>query len=90
MNGTLDEKLELLFNAFDEDRNGRISRKEFHSAVSKFSQTVENDDFIEEIFKECDKNKDDSISKQEFWDFLQNDPEKFKHICGVLAVGLVC
>uniref|UniRef100_A0A6B2LLR1 EF-hand domain-containing protein n=1 Tax=Arcella intermedia TaxID=1963864 RepID=A0A6B2LLR1_9EUKA len=88
MNGTLEEKLELLFNAFDEDRNQRISRKEFSTAVSKFSKE-NNAEFIEEAFNQCDKNKDDTISKDEFWDFINNDVNLFKRVCGILAVGLL-
>jgi len=88
MNGTLEEKLDLLFNAFDEDRNGRISKKEFGNAIAKFSRE-ENAAFVDEAFILCDKNGDETISKEEFYEFLTNDQDRFKRVCGILAVGLV-
>lgn len=35
--GSLEEKIKLIFNCFDEDGNGTLSREEFESAAKRFS-----------------------------------------------------
>jgi len=52
-------------------------KKEFSDAVSKFSKE-NSQEFIDETFKICDKNKDNTISKEEFVDFVKNDDGRFK------------
>jgi len=92
MDGTLDEKLSLIFNTFDTDGNLTITREEFETAAKRFASSnadaPSRQRFIEKVFQECDENKDGTLSYEEFKKFLERDRESFEKVCGLLAVGL--
>jgi len=93
MDGTIDEKLDLIFNAFDENRDGTISREEFEKAVKLFYQpndrgTPLTDAFIKAAFDACDADNSNTITKTEFRQFLDRDQQTFADVCGILAIGL--
>jgi len=92
MDGSLDEKLSLIFNTFDTDGNLRITRDEFSTAAKRFASSNADPSsrqrFIEKVFQECDENKDGTVSFEEFKSFLLRDRDSFEKVCGLLAVGL--
>jgi len=91
MDGSLDEKLTLIYNSFDTNRDGSITRQEFQAAAKRFSQAgteLDREMFIRKVFSKCDTNNDGTISFEEFRTFLKTDRESFEKICGILAVGL--
>eukprot|EP01127_Copromyxa_protea_P011811 TRINITY_DN3002_c0_g1_i3.p1 TRINITY_DN3002_c0_g1~~TRINITY_DN3002_c0_g1_i3.p1 ORF type:complete len:165 (-),score=29.47 TRINITY_DN3002_c0_g1_i3:44-538(-) len=56
--GTVEDKLSLIFNSFDKDLNGKISKSEFKKAVAELCapfkefEKKEQKEFINKVFKE--------------------------------------
>lgn len=86
-NGTFDEKLEVLFNIYDTDKQGGISRAEMYSLLENMSALASDNEKLgdEEIvrlvglaFKEMDLNFDDMISLDECKAAVLKDPSVLK------------
>eukprot|EP01126_Amoeba_proteus_P038014 TRINITY_DN3945_c0_g1_i5.p2 TRINITY_DN3945_c0_g1~~TRINITY_DN3945_c0_g1_i5.p2 ORF type:complete len:172 (-),score=43.30 TRINITY_DN3945_c0_g1_i5:634-1149(-) len=51
LDGSLEDKIKLIFNCFDEDGNGELSKDEFRHAAEKFSQcSASLETFTETVF----------------------------------------
>jgi len=83
------EKIRLLFNCFDTDKNGGLSYKEFHAAINRCTPTAKkgakHDELIKKLWTDCDKDKDGSISPDEFINWVDKSPDAFKQVCGFFA-----
>eukprot|EP01126_Amoeba_proteus_P018338 TRINITY_DN1929_c0_g2_i5.p1 TRINITY_DN1929_c0_g2~~TRINITY_DN1929_c0_g2_i5.p1 ORF type:complete len:130 (-),score=35.31 TRINITY_DN1929_c0_g2_i5:185-574(-) len=91
--GGVEEKLKLIFNAFDKNLDEKISKKEFSLAVEKFSIptnfTKENKKgFIDKVFRECDTDGNGFLSLNEFITWSKKDPQTFRTIAGLLATDI--
>ena len=63
-------KLVGIFNSFDVDNTGYISRENLKIAFSKFGREITDED-MDEAMKKHDKKKNDQIDFQEFKDMLE-------------------
>jgi len=86
MGGTTKEKVKLIFNCFDEDRSGTLSREEFNHAATRFCDLQSPELFTERIFKECDENGDGSVSLKEFTNWVNRNHQDFEKFVGVLNI----
>eukprot|EP01126_Amoeba_proteus_P012591 TRINITY_DN1518_c0_g1_i9.p1 TRINITY_DN1518_c0_g1~~TRINITY_DN1518_c0_g1_i9.p1 ORF type:complete len:131 (+),score=14.29 TRINITY_DN1518_c0_g1_i9:371-763(+) len=91
--GNFDDKLSLIFNAFDQNLDQKISRREFGDAVDKFCLHVQETQdnrkkFVESAFTACDSDNNGVITLSEFKNWTQRDPETFKVVAGLLAADL--
>uniref|UniRef100_A0A5K4F4R6 16 kDa calcium-binding protein n=1 Tax=Schistosoma mansoni TaxID=6183 RepID=A0A5K4F4R6_SCHMA len=67
-------KAEEVIKLYDEDKDGKISKNEFMKATNKkLSQTDVSCAALRKIFREMDKNKDRTISKQELKNYMKSD-----------------
>ena len=73
MNGTLDDRIKLMFNSYDVDKNGFLDRAEFFKVLNYIFSVQKNNYSFEEInnqvdvlFSELDANKDGKIDFEEF------------------------
>ena len=80
--GMTDEKLELVFNMYDMDKNGFITQGEMLDIITSTAKMVQavkvNESTsvkkIEKIFRRLDTNSDKEISLEEFIEGAKNDP----------------
>jgi len=87
MAGSVQEKIRLIFNCFDDDGNGVLSKDEFLKAAKRFSDTDKNvSAFSEKVFKACDANGDGEVSYKEFANWVIANPEEFEEFAGVLNI----
>jgi Ca2+-binding EF-hand superfamily protein len=57
LDGTLEERIKLIFNCFDEDGDGELTKAEFTTAAKRFSNSnssIEN--LVDSVFATCDLN----------------------------------
>jgi Ca2+-binding EF-hand superfamily protein len=75
------EQKRVIFEMFDEDKNGTVSMKELQSAFNKlFGVTIKEEDF-NEILKEFDGNSDNGLDFDEFCKMGDNiDDFMKKHV----------
>jgi len=64
-------KLRAVFNQFDTDRSGKITKENIHNAMQKLGMDVPLSD-IEEIIKTHDLTNDGMISFDEFKKIFDN------------------
>ena len=67
--GDLDETLGRMFEMFDIDKSGTISKGEMKKVITDLDVLFEGDtesSQCEEIFHEMDENQDERISREEF------------------------
>jgi len=86
MHGSIKDKIRLIFNTFDSDGNGFLSKEEFQTATTKFSDVENSNALSDKVFMECDKNHDGKVSFQEFCDWVQSNQEAFEKLVGVLNI----
>eukprot|EP01126_Amoeba_proteus_P052509 TRINITY_DN6348_c0_g1_i1.p1 TRINITY_DN6348_c0_g1~~TRINITY_DN6348_c0_g1_i1.p1 ORF type:complete len:191 (+),score=32.21 TRINITY_DN6348_c0_g1_i1:53-625(+) len=87
LDGTLEEKIKLLFNCFDEDSNGELSKEEFRKAAEKFStNTTSLTKFVDSVFSTCDINGDGKVTYSEFVAWQKSHPEDFQKFTGNLHI----
>ena len=62
-------KIRAIFNAFDKNKNGRLSRSEFREALEmlKLGLTTEE---VEIMLQEADSNRDGNVDYEEFCEFV--------------------
>jgi len=82
--GSFEEKVSLVFNSFDANGDGKVTRDELAKAVRLFSD--EGSDFVNKVFKSCDKNGDGSINNAEFTAWVKQDPEAYATVCSKLNI----
>lgn len=57
LDGTLEERIKLIFNCFDEDGDGELTRAEFVTAAKRFSSSNTSiDSLVDSVFAVCDLN----------------------------------
>ena len=61
-----DDRLYLLFNLYDRDRNGKISRIEIKTTLNSVNLERVSDQKVDAMLIDADKNKDGVIDKDEF------------------------
>ena len=61
-----DDRLYLLFNLYDRDRNGKISRLEIKTTLNSVNLERVSDQKVDAMLIDADKNKDGVIDKDEF------------------------
>eukprot|EP01126_Amoeba_proteus_P031442 TRINITY_DN3084_c0_g1_i1.p1 TRINITY_DN3084_c0_g1~~TRINITY_DN3084_c0_g1_i1.p1 ORF type:complete len:174 (-),score=25.60 TRINITY_DN3084_c0_g1_i1:120-641(-) len=88
MAGSTMEKVKLIFNCFDEDGNGVLTRDEFRSAALKFSDAEDENvgAFCDRVFKACDVNGDGEVSYKEFYTWVTGNQDEFDKFAGVLNI----
>eukprot|EP01125_Pyxidicula_operculata_P016831 TRINITY_DN5831_c0_g2_i2.p1 TRINITY_DN5831_c0_g2~~TRINITY_DN5831_c0_g2_i2.p1 ORF type:complete len:133 (+),score=18.92 TRINITY_DN5831_c0_g2_i2:278-676(+) len=88
MAGTIEDRVRLIFNCFDADGNGVLTKDEFKKAAKNFSDLNgdEIDDFTEKVFRECDKNGDKEVSYKEFHNWVISHQDSFTDLVGVLNI----
>ncbi|CAE8727101.1 unnamed protein product, partial [Polarella glacialis] len=67
------EKIQLMFELFDADRNGQLSRSELKEVLMKLLDESWTDDKIAALFANFDANKDGQLSLGEFCIWLTQD-----------------
>ena len=75
VNGTIDEKLSLLFEINDTDGNGEMDVSEILNAIKNADESFKAQaQFAANILHSLDLNHDGDISRLEFQNVLKNDP----------------
>ena len=68
-----EEYVRYVFNSFDLNRNGSISREEFNQILQAYCSDFRcNEELVEEIMRQNDKNKDGVIDFSEFREAMLN------------------
>merc|ERR1712098_466775 len=70
----------LIFDVIDVDKSGFVERDELAFIIkimhkSLLTKLMTEDEIVDQLFKELDKDGDGKISKQEYLDTLQEDSE---------------
>jgi len=86
MHGSMRDKIRLVFNSFDSDGNGVLSKEEFMAAADRFSTAKNRNQLAEKYFRECDKSKNGKVSFNEFHDWVNENPKKYEALIGILNV----
>jgi len=88
MAGAVEEKIKLIFNCFDEDGNGILSKSEFASAAKRFSTKTDGsgEAFAEKVFKACDADGDNKVTLQEFVKWYGSNPKDFDDFTGNINI----
>ncbi|CAH8871985.1 unnamed protein product [Trichobilharzia szidati] len=68
------DKAREAIRLFDEDKDGKISKKEFMKATNKkLSQCDVSCAALRKIFREMDRDKNGTVSKKELKEYMRND-----------------
>ena len=87
--GDTKQVLTQVFNAFDADRNGKISRKEMESALKDLTKLLDvTETTTEEMFKDMDENNDNTIDAKEFIDAIMEKGNAFGQNMAVKLVQM--
>eukprot|EP01126_Amoeba_proteus_P049404 TRINITY_DN5778_c0_g1_i2.p1 TRINITY_DN5778_c0_g1~~TRINITY_DN5778_c0_g1_i2.p1 ORF type:complete len:189 (-),score=34.45 TRINITY_DN5778_c0_g1_i2:63-629(-) len=87
LDGTTAEKIKLIFNCFDEDGNGELSKEEFRRAARRFSHNTDSlEKFIDSVFTVCDLNGDGKVTYSEFVAWQMAHPEDFQKFTGSVHI----
>jgi len=88
MAGSVKEKIKLIFNCFDDNGDGVLSKEELELAAKKFSCWSDSDlkIFTTKIFQQCDVNNSGAISYKEFQNWVNTHPVEFEEFVGVLNI----
>ncbi|XP_064625728.1 hippocalcin-like protein 1 [Lineus longissimus] len=89
--GTLDQKLSWAFGLYDLDGNGWVTKDELLSIITGIYKMVQNDveledfaetpeELVDEILKLMDSNNDHKLSRVEFIEGCQKNPQLVKVI----------
>lgn len=70
--GDRQSRLALAFSVFDENNSGKITKKELHNVMSRFSLT---DQELDEILQEVDDDGDGQIDFEEFCELVLEETE---------------
>ena len=75
LNGTIDEKLSLLFDINDVDGNGQMDISEVLNAIKNANESFKAQaQFAANVLHSIDLNEDGDISRREFQNALKQDP----------------
>jgi Ca2+-binding EF-hand superfamily protein len=89
MDGSFEEKVGLIFHAFDQNGDNSVSKEELRDAIRKFSKPGEQvQHFVERVMTACDKDGNGSIDQSEFLRFVREDPEEYARVAGRLNITL--
>ena len=80
-NGNLNDRLNWIFNLYDQNKNNSIDRKEISVLLKAILQMNKKEltgnqateTKIDEIFEKLDDNENDMISREEFLDHCTNN-----------------
>eukprot|EP01126_Amoeba_proteus_P017544 TRINITY_DN1850_c0_g1_i2.p1 TRINITY_DN1850_c0_g1~~TRINITY_DN1850_c0_g1_i2.p1 ORF type:complete len:186 (+),score=20.41 TRINITY_DN1850_c0_g1_i2:145-702(+) len=86
--GSALNRLQLVFNCFDQDGNEILTRDEFIEAGTKITLDESSVECLGSAFDSCDTNHDGKITYTEFCAWYQNNPEAFKKYLGTMQVLL--
>lgn len=71
----LDEVVDQMWDEFDEDKNGLLDINEIRKMFEVMGIDKNNDQLIDNFYKEVDKDGNQLVSKEEFCDYI-NDLRK--------------
>ena len=60
-----------MFQSFDKDRSGKISKKEFKEILEETGMTQISGKLIDDLVETCDRNKDGEIDYLEFLETMK-------------------
>jgi Ca2+-binding EF-hand superfamily protein len=60
-----------VFQSFDKDRSGKISKKEFKEILEETGMTQISGKLIDDLVETCDRNKDGEIDYLEFLETMK-------------------
>jgi len=87
LDGTLEERIKLIFNCFDEDGDGELTKAEFVTAAKRFSKSTEaRETLVDSVFSVCDLNGDGKVTYSEFVAWQMTHPEEFKKFAGSVHI----
>jgi len=87
MAGSVKDKMRLIFNCFDEDGNGTLSRDEFLSAAKRFSSRQDSlDPFVDKVFRACDADGDNKVTLEEFMNWQESCTKDFDEFVGTINI----
>lgn len=99
LDGTLEERIKLIFNCFDEDGDGELTKAEFITAAKRFSSSEQSiDTLVDSVFTVCDLNGiqflgrtdilsgDGKVTYSEFVAWQMTHPEEFKKFTGSVHI----
>ena len=86
----MEERLICSFKLYDQDKNGTINRQEMFNLLEASaylkSKTVQREEIqkkVDYIFKNCDKNGDNLISRHEFIEGCKNDADIYNWVMNI-------
>ncbi len=60
-----------MFQSFDKDKSGKISKKEFKEILEESGVTHLSGRLIDELVEDCDRNKDGEVDYMEFLETMK-------------------
>ncbi len=63
--------MKYVFQSFDKDRSGKISKKEFKDILTEAGVTQISGRLIDDLVETCDKDKDGEINYLEFLETMK-------------------
>ena len=85
--GTMKEKLQWMFDLFDLDSNGSVTKEEMTTIIKSIHKVNKNmtkrtpEEHVDEIFAKLDRNKDGFLTLEEFLSLGNIDPQLVKIAC---------
>mmetsp|Transcript_25415 Transcript_25415/g.59143 ORF Transcript_25415/g.59143 Transcript_25415/m.59143 type:complete len:507 (+) Transcript_25415:83-1603(+) len=67
---TVGDEVRVLFNMFDKDRNGAVSKLELRKVLQALDPELWNNDAVDILLTGSDRNKDGSLQFTEFWSWI--------------------
>ena len=87
--GDTRQVLGQVFNAFDADLDGKISKKEMKAALKDFAKLLDLKEITsEEMFEEMDENHDNKIDTEEFINAVMDNKNVFGQNMAVRLVQM--